>query len=290
MTQPARKLEPEFDSLDVHTATKEPLARLTQRLLWPLARLWLKNGFTVYEINETLRWVFAKVALTDQQFAVGGRKAYKQSQSRAAILTGLPRREIQRLAAQDEPDLGEVTARYHRAVRVLAAWQQDPEFQDANGNPRPLKVRDSGEISFSDLVYKYCRDVPARAMADELLAQGNLERDAEKRLLLVNPVYASSGHSEEDLAGPGGMAEAFLLTLEKSLENGADVKPQLRDISVNYVPAEKLPALDAELSALMDEYASKCEALIRKHADEDAFSDDTLSVGVSAFNHWRDGR
>lgn len=289
MTQPARKLEPEFDSLDVHAAGKVPLARLTQRLLWPLARLWLQSGFTVYEINEILRWVFAKVALTDQQFALGSRKAYQQSQSRAAILSGLPRREIQRLAAQDEPDLGEVTARYHRAARVLAAWQQDPEFHDANGKPRPLKIRDADEISFSDLVYKYCRDVPARAMADELLAQGNLERDSEKRLHLRDPVYACSSHSEADLAAPGGMAEAFLHTLEKSLDSRAGEKPQLRDACVANVSAERLPMLNAELAALMDEYASKCEALIRKHAAKDEFSEDTLAVGVSAFNYWRAG-
>ena len=72
-------------------ALDKTLLRAARRILWPLARILLRNGITAVAFQELARKVFVDVAY--EEFALTGRT---QSASRVAVITGLSRKEVAR--------------------------------------------------------------------------------------------------------------------------------------------------------------------------------------------------
>ena len=119
-----------------------------RRILMALVRCLLRNGMSYGEFDRIARKCYVDVAF--RHFAPAGKK---QTVSNVAILTGLNRKEVKKLA---ELDLGQATAdnrQYNRVVRVLGGWINDSRYLLANGNPRDLDYE--GEGSFSELVKSY---------------------------------------------------------------------------------------------------------------------------------------
>ncbi|MEE8118099.1 MAG: DUF6502 family protein [Gammaproteobacteria bacterium] len=144
---------------------KTRLISLAEKMLRPLVRLLIRYGMSCQEFSEIVRWVFVDTVMHEKEFALGGRS--KQFKSRAAVLTGLSRKEILRLTGIPQPQDSDAMQSCNRAARVLTGWCENKEFLDASGRPRVLKFR-SGQGSFAELVRQYSGDVPPRAILDEL--------------------------------------------------------------------------------------------------------------------------
>ena len=148
------------------------LVTMMVRMLRPLARVALRHGMSCLEFEDIARWVFVDAALNDPHLSLQGRG--KQFKSRAAILTGLSRKEVMRLSRQKPPgEDGDVAAR-NRAARVVAGWLCPP-FADGRGAPRTLPLKGSAD-SFVRLVRDHGGDVPYRAILDELVQSGMVEK------------------------------------------------------------------------------------------------------------------
>jgi len=181
------------------------------RILRPVARIALRHNMSSIEFEEIARWVFVDVALRDPLLSLSGRA--KQFKSRAAILTGLSRKEVMRLSRQPQPgDHGDVLCR-NRAARVIAGWMSPP-YADSRGKPRILPVKE-GEASFMQLVKSCGGDVPYRAILDELLDSGVVERVNGKGLRLKSGGRAYLRGSVEALQKAGDGMEGLLASLEK---------------------------------------------------------------------------
>ena len=108
------------------------LQRAIERLLRPLVRLLLRHAVPFAAFEQMAKRVYVDAALND--FAIPDRKP---SASRVAVLTGLTRKEVQRLrSAPDEDGAGDLSERYNRATRVLTGWVRDDDFRDNKGAPR----------------------------------------------------------------------------------------------------------------------------------------------------------
>src|SRR5215470_1542332 len=127
----------------------EALAQAVLRILHALARLLLRHGMPLPTFVELAKRAYVNIAL--REFAIPGRRP---SMSRAALLTGLTRKEVQRLADAPEEMAGESYAAHSRAARVVAGWVRDAYFHTPNGEPRELEV-DAGDASFAGLVRRY---------------------------------------------------------------------------------------------------------------------------------------
>ncbi|MFN3564864.1 MAG: DUF6502 family protein [Burkholderiaceae bacterium] len=164
-------------------ALNEALRRNVLRVLKALAKLMIRHGVSVPSFVELAKQAYVDVAL--REFAIPGRKP---SVSRASLLTGLTRKEVQRLA-QAEPAAGaEAIEAHHRAARVVAGWVRDEAFLEPGGQPLALPF-DGGEASFAELVRRYGGDVTPRAVLDELLRVGTVQREADGRIRLLTRVY-----------------------------------------------------------------------------------------------------
>lgn len=163
-------------------SVKRDLLAGFRRILRPLVRILLRNGVNFLEFAEVAKAAYVEVAAMD--FPVADRR---MSQSRIAIVTGLSRKEVARVIADEGKDHSvEDESKFNRVIRVLAAWHMDSEFTGPYGIPLELEFEnDPGKPSFQTLVRKYSGDMPARAMLDELLRVGIVHQDNVTGLLKV---------------------------------------------------------------------------------------------------------
>jgi Family of unknown function (DUF6502) len=171
----------------------EALSTATLQLLLPLVRILLRNNVSHRTFADLAKQVYVEVANTEF-----GLPAKKQTVSRIAILTGLTRKEVQRLLTPppDGRSIGE--KEYHRGSRVITGWLRDPKYGDGKGHPRPLPMERRG-ASFSTLVKSYSGDIPVRAVLDELLRVGAVKQLKDGRICLVSRGYIPQKGSAEKL-------------------------------------------------------------------------------------------
>lgn len=147
----------------------EPLQRAKllaayRKLLMPLVRILLRQGISFGEFSEIGKQVFVKIG-SEKEFAS---RTHRPSGSQIAIITGLTRKEVKRLKELPLEAVEVQGTSQNRAARVLNGWHQDPDFTGPYGIPLELKMEDSANPDFTDLVKRYSGDMPARAMLEEL--------------------------------------------------------------------------------------------------------------------------
>jgi len=133
-----------------------------QELLRELAFVLLARGMTPKSFGELSRSAFAQAA-ADQSKLKNGRVNH----SRVAAQTGLTRADVKRLLSRGRHGVP-FAARQTPMERVIGGWRSDRRFTNGAGNPRTLRISGS-KPSFILLARKYARDVPHRAVLDELL-------------------------------------------------------------------------------------------------------------------------
>jgi hypothetical protein len=177
-----------------------------------------------------------------QEFGIPGKK---QTVSRASVLTGQSRKDVQRiLAEQDVADSGEARERYNRAARVIAGWVRDKEFADAAGEPDAL-APDGPGASFGHLVKRYGGDVPARAVLDELLRVGAVQRQDDGRIRLLARAYVPRTSDLDKLDILGADVADLIATIDHNLRHGgADPRFQ-RKVMYDNVPRDAAGAFRA---------------------------------------------
>lgn len=168
---------------------REQLIKAYRRLLNPLVRILVRNGVTATETCDLVRQVFVDAA-TSEEFQLPGRRL---SDTRVAILTGLSRKEVHRL--RHEENNTRVGTGLSRVGRVIAGWNQDPDFTGPYGLPLSLPFEDDPNVdapSFCELVRRHSGDMAPRAMLDELLRTGLAETDEDGFIRNTGRTYIPS--------------------------------------------------------------------------------------------------
>jgi Family of unknown function (DUF6502) len=181
--------------------------------------------------------IFVEVGM--QEFGIPGKK---QTISRVSILTGLSRKDVQRIIGQEGQGTGSDTEeRYNRAARVIAGWVRDRDFVDGQGNPLELSP-DAQGASFGLLVKRYSGDVPARAVLDELLRVGAVERLSEGRIRLLSRAYIPRTSDLDKLDILGADVADLIATIDHNLQRGESDPRFQRKVMYDNVPQESIGA------------------------------------------------
>jgi hypothetical protein len=210
----------------------QALSAATLRLLRPLVRILLRNNVSHRTFAELAKLVYVEVA--NAEFGIAGKK---QTISRIAILSGLTRKEVQRLLAQP-PDTESVTEEeYHRASRVITGWVRDPDFGDGKGHPHPLRM-EGKRASFGTLVKRYSGDIPVRAMLDELLRVGAVKQLKDGRICLLSRGYIPQKCSVEKLQVLGSDTADLITTIDHNVYQKPSKPRFQRKVMYDNVPIE----------------------------------------------------
>jgi len=208
-------------------------AAITQ-VLRPLFRVLLRHHVSFGAFEDLAKRAYIDVVISD--FGIPGKKP---SISRASILSGLTRKEVQRLMSEPAESAAVDREQYNRAARVLTAWTRDPEFVDARGEPQALDPQD-GSASFAELVRRHSGDVPVRAVLDELLRVGAVRRSDDGKLELVVRAYVPQRSAVDKLEILGSDVSDLIDTIDHNIEHG-DSDPRFqRKVMYRNVPVAAL--------------------------------------------------
>jgi len=227
---------------DTHT---KAISAAMLKLLRPLVRVLLRNGVPYGVFADLAKRAYVDVAMHDLE--VPGRK---QTFSRASVITGLSRKEITRLQKIDYPKVAESADRYNRAARVISGWVRDSRFNDGNGQPRSLPIDGNGP-TFADLVKQFSGDVPARAILDELLRVGVVEKQPNGNLRLLERAYVPRTGEADKLGILGTDVAGLISTIDRNLRCDPDLAFFQRKVYYDNLPDEVIP----ELLSLTTEHA-----------------------------------
>jgi hypothetical protein len=263
------------------------LHRALFRILRPLARLLLRNGVPFGEFSELVKRAYVEAALED--FTDGRRKP---TDSRAAVMTGLTRKEVKRqrdiLAGQNP--VKEPRTNANRASRVVSGWVHDAAYQAHDGQPAALNFEGPG--SFSELVRQYSGDMPPRAVLDELLRVGVVIVDQNGgQLILRQRAYVPAGDSEEMLQIFGEDVSDLIATIDFNLVSRDNGKPPLfqRTLTYDNIPPEVLAkwrkhaaARSQALLEELDQWLGPYDRDVSRQGDHGS-TGETVRTGVSIF-------
>jgi hypothetical protein len=221
---------------------QKPLFAAILRLLRPLVRILLSRGVSYGTFADLTKWIYVDVAR--KEFGIKGRK---QSTSRVSVVTGLSRKEVMRVRQLPRPDDRESIEKYNRAARVIAAWLRESDFQDAEGEPASLPIAGPG-VTFSELVKRFSGDVPVRAILDELIRVGAVERLEDGRICLLTRAYIPESSDADKLHILGTDAGHLISTIGHNLKPDSIGPLFQRKVAYDNLPDEVLPAF--RLSAI----------------------------------------
>lgn len=233
--------------MDANNRISQALSAAVSRLIRPLVRILLRHGMSFNEFADLAKRAYVDVAMSE--FRIPGKK---QSISRTSILTGLTRKEVQRLCSASADTDHATVERYNRAARVISGWVRDPDFTDAEGRPLALPPDDAA-ISFAVLVRRHSGDMPVRAVLDELLRVGAVEHLEDGRIRLVTRAYVPRTSELDKLAILGADVSDLTATIDHNLEHGPDDPRFQRKVMYDNLPEEAI----AEFRRLSSEQGQK---------------------------------
>jgi hypothetical protein len=197
-----------------HRSLNDPLKEATivalKRVVDPLVDLMFDAGVTVHEFSQIVRERAVRTAARRVSKETG-----RDSKSRVAIITGLPRSEVARILKSDDVALSKRLGQ-HPARKVLSAWFDDPRFLEANGEPAVLPIFGKRR-SFEQLVAIHSRGIPVRAMLDELTQIEAVERLEDQRVKAKSRVPILTGMTGNAIAVIGERTRDLLDTLTNNL-------------------------------------------------------------------------
>jgi len=257
---------------------QQALTNALLKLLYPLVRVFLRNGVPYGVFAELARKIYVDVAFNE--FAEAGRK---QTLARVGALTGLSRREVKRLRELELGGDESTQRRFNDAVCVISGWLHDARFSTTAGEPALLPVE--GDNSFATLVREFSDGVPTEAMLSILLDAGSVERQGHA-VALVKRAYVPVAAPLEKINILGTDTHELIDTIGHNLAaDAADLRFQRKvsylDVSqraardFRTLSSDKAQALLEELNAWLAEH---------EQLDRDAAEQGTqVSLGIYYF-------
>jgi hypothetical protein len=180
----------------------------------PLVKIMLRMNVPFNEVSDVLKWTYVDVA--NKHFGINGKQPTK---SRTSVITGLSRTQVD---IQMNIDLfHEENSQYnwHRAVRVLTAWVEDPKYIDQYDKAKIIPLESSSEPDFKNLVEKYSGGATYRSILDDLLQSASV-KVFDKKIELLKPYYLTV-NDPDDLQKINflGVSTQYLLeTIEHNID------------------------------------------------------------------------
>jgi hypothetical protein len=138
------------------------------------------------------------------------------------------------------PDVTASTERHNRAARVIAGWRRERVFLDDKGKPALLPMEGEG-ATFSELVKRFSGNVPPRAILDELIHVGAVERREDGKIALLTRAYIPRIVDSHKLNILGIDVQHLISTIDHNLNPETTAPRFQRKVLYDNLPDEALP-------------------------------------------------
>lgn len=230
-----------------------------RKILRPLVKFMIANQVTYPFLTNLLKSVYVDVA--EKDFPVPGKK---QTDSRINLLTGVHRKDVKRLRAEE--NLPEIRpANISIGAQIIARWVGDKNLQNPDSSPKILPLQDNDEFSmksFEGLVANIAKgDIRPRVVLDELMRLDLVELDPDHNVILKKKAFTPDKGHEEKLYFFGKNIQDHLCA---GVHNLAGDQPPFFDRSVYY--DELSPESIAELNELANQLGMEALMAINERA------------------------
>jgi hypothetical protein len=165
--------------------TENRSATILAELLRPAVRFALRRGVKVRALIHEL-----KNLLVEEAHRELARTSNEPTVSKLAVMTGLQRRDVQRVSAS----LSEPAQHLDLMTRIIGAWSTDPRFS-RTGDPRDLSL-EGADSTFAHLVKSISMDLNPATVLFELERLRLVERNGDLLRLLWSS-YQISGDVDD---------------------------------------------------------------------------------------------
>jgi len=248
--------------------------------LRPIVRALLRGGIGYGQFAEICKSAY--VEISSQDYGLRGRPT---NISRVAVMTGLTKKEVQRLKDNPVGDNNATTAEHSPMAVVLHRWNTHEDFLTEPGQPKELHF-DRGTCTFSDLVRACCEDIPPGAMRAELKRINAVVESPGGHLRVVEETVSGSETHATLIAGLNELVyPAALALLEKPDDSGQWVNKVIKTKRVRQGDVARLKRLSSErLRECAQSITELYEAYETLYAGEEHESDQmTVAAGVFCF-------
>lgn len=229
-----------------------------KKLLKPLVRILLKNGILYGALLDIIKPIYIEAAKEDINSS-----AKKLTKSRISTITGIPRKEVQRIMALGHVDDVWAFQRYNRAARVVSGWVRDARFSDKQQQPIILSY-DNRSPSFVELVATFSGDIPARTILDELTEAEVVKVLTNGDVQLVKRAYIPSSIESEKLGILGRDVAGLISSIGHNMYQKDESPYFQRKVFYNNLPNEFIPELktfvEEKAQSLMEDMDHKMSA------------------------------
>lgn len=218
------------DQHNIPGQAPEALITAIRKILRPFVRLMLHFQVSYPYLINLLKSVYVEVA--DNEYVLDDKR---QSDSRITLLTGVHRKDVKRLRAEDSP-ASQAPRTISIGAQCIAYWLGMERFRGIDNQPRPLPLRTpttpAEDICFDDLVESVCRqDIRPRVILDEWVRLGIAHVDEQGRVVLDTGAFTPDKGVDEKLFFFGKNIQDHL---NAGTHNIKGDKPAFFDRSVYY--------------------------------------------------------
>lgn len=265
-------------------ALKNQFAAAVRRLLRPIVRQMIAYGLTYPTFVQLAKQVYLDVA--DDEFALPFKR---QTDSRVALVTGIPRKEIAALRrrAAGVVELPEVEE--SPLTHVIGRWMAGPPYATPDGIPRrlPYESADPQAPSFARLARDLGLDLPVRAVLDELLRVDAVQLSPDGEVELRHEVHIPAGSGDGRFTLLGSDPGELFATIAHNLDH-PDGPWLQRKVAYDNIGAAALPALREEARQAGLDFVRRANALVSsydrdRHPEASSGPRSRVVVGVYYF-------
>ncbi len=256
----------------------EPLRQVIVQILTPLIRILLRNGVAYGTFSDIVRKIYVDVAFRETE-----RQGQKTTISNVSILTGINRKEVKRLRESETATSEVPLKKANRLVRVLAAWQIEPDFLDAENQPLELPI-EGDKVSFTALVRRFSGDMPVVAMLNALRDAGHVEMVGQERVRLVKHSLLPQVDTEQKLILLGTDTAELIETIDHNMQvqDSKDTWFQAKAWNVQ-VRCSELDVLKQRINRQALQLLKAVDADFSEHETND--ENDRCQVAVGIYFH-----
>jgi hypothetical protein len=201
------------------------------KMMRPIVRLLIKYNITYDTISHIIRKLYAEEA--KEELVIPGKKI---SMSRISVVTGIPRKEVQKYLDTPFEEEDNIHQNQNRASRVVTGWMTDKDYQDSEN--KTVEIPLDGTISFDALVKKYSGGVPTKAVYDELSRVKAITKAESGLIALQGFGYAISKEDKDTFLIVSENVSDLMKTILHNLSNEPSTSRLQLRVAANNLPAE----------------------------------------------------
>jgi len=261
---------------------KTHITKAVVTILKPLIRILIRHGVAHSEFADIAKHAYIKVVHDD--FSIPNRKT---TYARVSTLTGLTRKEIIRISEPEKKPVKKIKKPLNRATQVMGGWMKDKAFLDENDRPLTLPIKSENQKCFYDLTDKFSGDVSGRAILEELIRVGAVEKTKNGNVKMTEQGYVPQDSQAEKLRIVSTHFADMLTTGVYNIENENDVPRYQRAVVYENVPKHLVEEFkqfsDKKSQQLLVEYSEWLQTKINENKTEEDLDADTARVGVGIY-------